>query len=240
MAINEVGRDRINRFKTQFREDPNVLLNAVPVDSISAWGPKHIESIKLRRTHQLPSQAVSDVDFLVNLHSTLVAWRIARAGLVSVKEFATHVTRIGNALDPLSEYRIEEIHDDSINDMTKVIWAAISNLPITDKHARMVYGSKAIHHLLPDLVPPMDRKYTGYIFGKNNCNGNNHYHFHSSREAQTFSDIFPEFIRIAKYFASELVELEYQFKNDADNFNTSIPKILDNAIVGFLELDCKR
>jgi len=41
----------------------------------------------------------------------------------------------------------------------------VSGLAVVDNKARIVAGTKTLHHLLPDLVPPMDRAWTGAFFG---------------------------------------------------------------------------
>lgn len=70
----------------------------------------------------------------------------------------------------------------------------------------------------------MDRKLIGSFFGKNDND------FSQKNEERTFSDIFQELVRLARDFAPQLES----FVN-ACSFNTSIPKTLDNAIIGYLE-----
>ena len=40
----------------------------------------------------------------------------------------------------------------------------IQTLDINDNYTKAVVDSKALHHLLPDLIPPMNRAYTGRFF----------------------------------------------------------------------------
>ena len=41
----------------------------------------------------------------------------------------------------------------------------VSDLGVVDNKSLLVAGTKTLHHLLPDLVPPMDRRWTGAFFG---------------------------------------------------------------------------
>src|SRR5437667_6193176 len=44
------------------------------------------------------------------------------------------------------------------------LWQVIGNPGIVRNRALIVPGTKALHHVLPDLVPPMDRAWTGAFF----------------------------------------------------------------------------
>ena len=45
------------------------------------------------------------------------------------------------------------------------VYRLIAALEVVTNKARIVAGIKTLHHLLPDLVPPMDRQWTGLFFG---------------------------------------------------------------------------
>ena len=44
------------------------------------------------------------------------------------------------------------------------LWQVIGNLGIVRNRALIVPGTQALHHVLPDLVRPMDRAWTGALF----------------------------------------------------------------------------
>jgi hypothetical protein len=44
------------------------------------------------------------------------------------------------------------------------LWQVIGNLGIVRNRALIVSGTKALHHVPPDLVPPMDSAWTGRSF----------------------------------------------------------------------------
>jgi hypothetical protein len=41
-----------------------------------------------------------------------------------------------------------------------IAWDVIAHVKVSASQTQIVAGSKFLHHLLPDLVPPMDRQYT--------------------------------------------------------------------------------
>ena len=74
----------------------------------------------------------------------------------------------------------------------------------------------------------MDNKFTGEFFtGKRNS-------VSSASEAR-FSDIYSGFVCLAR----ELVKNTEFMDRVGEDFNTSIPKTIDNAIIGFMQLEKK-
>lgn len=104
------------------------------------------------------------------------------------------------------------------------LWTVIEKLQVGQQGTRLVVNTKAVHHPLPDLVPPMDRTYTFWFL----------YDFpdvvnHRS-EKSVFSEIWPVLVRIARAKA-DLAPLYI-----GRGMHTSIPKMIDNAIIGYRHL----
>src|SRR2546421_6016081 len=96
----------------------------------------------------------------------------------------------------------------------------ISKLRIGTGLTKIVAGSKALHHVLPDLILPIDREYTIRFFF--------HHKSLSQGDEIAFLEMFPYFHRIAK-------ECRDQIKaRTGRGMNTSATKVIDNAIVGFV------
>jgi hypothetical protein len=96
------------------------------------------------------------------------------------------------------------------------------HLEIMKSKRRIVGVSKAMHFLLPDLVMPIDSTYTmPYFYGTNKYNEK------AEKEFQTFLDIFTKTHRITKNLKLTNDDV------DGEKWNTSIPKLIDNAIIGF-------
>jgi hypothetical protein len=92
--------------------------------------------------------------------------------------------------------------------------------------ARIVIGSKAVHHLFPVLLPPIDRRYTLRFFLDIEA-------LPARRERDAFDEIFPRFHRIAVECAA-VIQTLLQEGVPADRYmRTSSSKMIGNAIVGF-------
>ncbi len=59
--------------------------------------------------------------------------------------------------------------------------------------SKIVGGSKTLHHVLPELMPPIDRTYTGFFLSRDQSQ-----HFQNApQEAETFRLAFESFCAIA-------------------------------------------
>jgi hypothetical protein len=91
------------------------------------------------------------------------------------------------------------------------------------KSRRKIVGvSKALHFLIPDLVMPIDGKFTmTYFYGYNK------YYNEPEKEFEIFEDIFNK---------TEKIVAKLNLNNDdlkEEGWNTSVPKLIDNSIIGF-------
>ncbi len=100
------------------------------------------------------------------------------------------------------------------------LWRVIETLKIVANATPLVAGSKTLHHLLPELVPPMDRAYTQQFFGWNT----HHFQHHQRR---CFESAFAAFVLIAS-------QVDAQHYVGTGVWNTSVTKVLDNGVVGYL------
>jgi hypothetical protein len=126
------------------------------------------------------------------------------------------------SLAPLTMWRLSSEHVGAVGEG---IWKVISALRIGVGATRIVSGSKALHHVLPELVPPVDREYTIRFFfhNKNLYQGND----------VAFLEMFPYFHRIGTQCRGRI---EARLGR---GMNTSSTKVIDNAIVGFVRTHLK-
>jgi hypothetical protein len=55
-------------------------------------------------------------------------------------------------------------------DAAAIAWGVIAHVKVSMFRTQIVAGSKFLHHLLPDLIPPIDRQYTFTFFtGQKTC-----------------------------------------------------------------------
>ena len=91
---------------------------------------------------------------------------------------------------------------------------------------RIVGVSKALHFLLPDLIMPIDSSYTMPVIY-----GYNRYSNDREKETKDFIHIFRKTVEIAQRLNLSPSDI------DGDGWNTSIPKLIDNAIIGYDKLE---
>ncbi len=122
----------------------------------------------------------------------------------------------------LQSIEIDNIPSDKIESITQSLWDVIDNLQIGKGETKIVAGSKALHHLLPNLVPPIDSEYTLKFFYDNRGTALN------QGDSTAFREIYPHFHKIASTCSNAIG------KHIGHGMNTSKTKVIDNAIVGFV------
>lgn len=171
-------------------------------------------------------QLVKDKKFLELVYMTLISWNMNQRGAIMVpfKEFLDSVLLNHKILKKLSQYRIEKL---SIKDMDIVlaqIKILFKKLTVMGTKSKIVGVSKTLHFLLPNLIMPIDRTYTMQVMYKSNA------YLTNEKEINQFNQIFKEFYKIA-------IKLKLSDKDlEINNWNTSVPKLIDNAIIEFKKI----
>lgn len=176
----------------------------------------HRQTIERRRQLGTVESALADHLFVDLLYRTLQKWGIGIRGsrLVPLPQFQQALLAHLGTMEELQGCSIERPRARSAQHVYKLI----ANLGVVENKARLVAGSKTLHHLLPDLIPPVDRRYTGAFFSWSTL---------APQDAQEriFLEAFGAFETIAAaVLPSRLV---------GAGWRTSSSKILDNAIVGY-------
>ena len=193
----------------------------------------HVEAIRRRRALISLRAALADRELLVSIYATLASWGMHRMGpvgakLVAFDVFADSIRQHEERLLRLEPLRLEELEGAHINEVTSLIWEAVIAISVSATESRLVAGTKALHHLLPDLVPPMDRRYTDAFFFGANISFNSL--AFQKKPAAAFEEVFPQMVRIVR-------ECRSAFEKRINvGFHTSLTKCVDNAIVGFVIL----
>lgn len=115
-----------------------------------------------------PVAALADDVFVDSLYATLRAWGIGVRGsrLRPKDDFVASLNSESAVLAVLSQRTIWEARFPE-DDVDKQVWALIERLEIVQNDAKLVALTKTLHHLLPNLIVPIDRRYTGSFFGWN-------------------------------------------------------------------------
>ena len=186
----------------------------------------HRSTIERRRKLGSAIAAINDDLFLTELRETLVSWKVGtRAGtvLVGFDKFKDSLIRHSEIISSLDGLNIEDNGLD-IDRIAGKIWKLIDELEIVENSrgervlAPVVSGTKTLLHILPDLVPPMDREYTQAFFGWHNPE-------FQYRQEYCFKYIFRSMAMVARRVKPSLYV--------GTGWHTSTAKIMDSAIVGF-------
>ena len=181
----------------------------------------HLRTMALRATFPNVATALDNDRFIESLRVTLSDWKLRRAGLLEIVAF-------GQALRE-KQAEISDLETLSLGcepqDGCERVWSLIESITITRGGSRLVSGTKALHHLLPQLVVPVDRMFTGsFIFAYQDSDFKA-----GDGERETFRVAFRCSSRIAAQIAPNVPTYRARHRS-----HTSITKLIDNAIFGFV------
>jgi hypothetical protein len=200
------------RYLQAFERDP-------PFRRYGQW-EYHIETIQRRRELGSAIKAIYDDQFLAALYKTLQAWGIGIWGskLRSFDEFMAALRDRSSEIHALEDKAIDDPQMNVI-ETCQQLWRLIDTLDIVANNTRIVAGSKALHHLLPELIVPMDRAYTQKFF----CWQSPTFQY---EQKSCFEQAFASFGQIARrtnpgqYVSS--------------GWHSSRTKVIDNALIGLI------
>lgn len=127
---------------------------------------------------------------------------------------------------------IAEAQQFDFREMNSTKWALLQeifrSINIMVSRTRLVGNSKVMHHMLPNIVPPIDREYTlWYLRGNKNIRNDLEY------EWQLMKGIISEFfIPVASDSAFEAKASQWMGRRDEYPWDTSVIKIVDNLVIG--------
>ena len=177
------------------------------------------------------SKALEDRLFFEYLYATLASWGMHRMGpkgakLVEFADFMETLQRQKSKILNLRRVKLTQVREEELNRIMNRLWEILSNLRISSSETQLIAGSKALHHLLPDLLPPIDRQHTlRFVYGYNPTYGS---------EEQWFKRAYSCLWRIG--FRKRDVIPQWVGKG----FHTSETKVIDNAIIGYVKTRMKR
>jgi hypothetical protein len=188
----------------------------------------HLRTLELLRTHASPVDALGDQRYLDSLYATLASWGMHRMGprgakMRSMAEFREGFQAQRSAIALVQRLELQRLAEDEAVDVADHVWSIVDGLTIGVGATKIVAGSKALHHLLPGLVPPIDRQYTLRFFYGNKL-------FAPGDQARMIRTMFPLFREIAVACAGPIADALAHPTSPMDN---SVTKVIDNAIVGY-------
>lgn len=190
----------------------------------------HRETITMRNQFNSVSDAIDSYDFIVKyIGYTLVAWGMdgQAAELAPRSMFFRRIKNHKRYIVGLERISASYLRDPRIIER---LWRIIHSLGLSQTNSQIVTGSKALHHLLPRLLPPIDREYTSRFFTppdlKNVRNPNTHSQFKSIATGFGYIVGLIE-MQCGAGYLPRLV--------GTTDWATSETKLIDNAIIGYVK-----
>ena len=182
------------------------------------------------------NQLLTNQNFLEYLYATLATW-----GLHSMRgPFMIDFEDFLNVFQDQEIIRnLNEIRDITLEDTTEIenhqqdILNLFNRIKITTANTILVANSKLLHHLHPDLFPPIDRQYIFRYFYVQDINARN-ININPRREPTYFWEILMEY---SQFYQGNRNLVDEIMRENQTGTETSVPKVIDNLIVGlnFLE-----
>jgi len=172
------------------------------------------KTIQSRREKPLETLFEESDRFIELIYATLVAWDMNSRGakMKYFDDFKLEILKNKKSFQFISDYALDKISYAKLLEIKRISGTIYDNLHVMRSGGKLVSNSKLMHFILPDLIMPMDRQNTLRFFFK-----------HSGESKSKFLTILEYSYHLAK-------ALDIRIFID-DNWNQSVPKIIDNAII---------
>jgi len=185
----------------------------------------YLNLIKMHNKSNNYARLLKQSNYVQLTYNTLQDWNMDQRGakLASFNVYNNSILSNETILTKLYPLRLELLNTSSLNTALMDLKTLFINLKVMQTKARIVGVSKTLHFLLPNLVMPIDRNnilallYLGAPYSSN-----------PQKEFRIFREIMTEYNLLCKSLSLSI--------SDVNNtgWNTSIPKMIDNALIAFL------
>lgn len=187
----------------------------------------HQKAIERRRSHDSVDTLLADQQFLEYVYAVLPAWGMHRMGAqrAKVTEYAQLVSSLRATAPSLRELwplSISGLEPDCVAEVSEQAWQIVAAIKASTSETQIVAGSKVLHHLLPDLIPPIDRQYTFRFFTGQKAV--------PAGDRQAFLEWFPYLAEIGSRCRTPIEAAMRQ----GTPMSAGRAKVIDNAIIGFM------
>lgn len=182
---------------------------------------------QIRKEKEISKLVIQD-SFLQDVYNVLKSFGMGSrsAKIKNLQEFKNTILQNKDEIIFLSQYELENLSIQDFESLKEPALKLFKSMEIMESHARLVGFSKTMAHLVPDLIPPIDRQKIHLFFY-----GHTNLPHEVGSEANRFWEILSYFFEICK-------EVKISKNNwKLEGFNSSVPKIIDNAIWGFMSLN---
>lgn len=172
--------------------------------------------------------------FLELLYAVLAAWGMdsGQAQLRDFSDFRRAVCALvaSATFGSLEASRIDDVNAGWKGELQSLWDLLADDCRVMASASILVGSSKVLHHLLPDLFPPIDRKYTMFLMSHLDCMD-----FKVARTAAqkpSFNEFFKAMLFFA-YVARAHPDVNKHVSSGRP-MSASIPKVIDNAILAYV------
>jgi hypothetical protein len=137
-------------------------------------------------------------------------------------EITTALRDKAAVLEQLWPLRITELDARAACDAAALAWQIIAHVKVSTSRTQIVAGSKFLRHLLPDLIPPVDRRYTFRFFTGYQA---------VTSDQTSFLDWFSKLAGIGNRCRASIYDVIVR----GGFMATGEAKVIDNAIMGFMQ-----
>ena len=190
------------------------------------------------------------VEFLGDRHiemiyATLASWGMHRMGdpedtkakMVEFDDFRSSILACRKELTGLRNERIENLTLDQYAEILRGLRVVYERLKVSISDSTLVAHAKTFAHIVPHLIPPIDRQYTVRFFTQDATE-----FFTKSgkpRLAQVPDGLdtqFEQFVELSEKIKILFDRCDRKMLHvNGQGFNTSFPKIVDNLIMAFVK-----
>jgi len=199
----------------------------------------HIQAIKEQETNFISERHIEMI------YATLAAWGMHKMGdpdytktkMINYSEFKKSILIHGEELRRLRHIVMHQVSLKDYKDYIDNLEQIYHNLKVSISESTIVANSKTLAHILPQLVPPIDRQYTVRFFTQEyksffTKKGK----YKSVYLPKGISEQFADFKKYCCLIKALFDKCKHQiFTIDKESFNTSYPKIMDNLIMAFVK-----
>jgi len=188
-------------------------------------GPSHYFHQRALETRQ-EAWSLAHLEYV---YATLSAWGMHRMGKGGSKMQSFDTFR--RSVEPLQD-KITEAQQFDFREMNDQKWANLEeifrHINVMASGTSLVGNSKVMHHMLPNIVPPIDREYTlRFLRGTVNIKNDSAY------EWQLMKGIISDFfIPVASDKEFQQKADKWMTRKNEYPWDTSILKIVDNLVIG--------
>ncbi len=199
----------------------------------------HVQCIKEQQSNFLSARHIELI------YATLASWGMHRMGdpkttKTKLHEYNDFKDSILRSRDKLKSFVENNFYDMEYSDYIATIEnlkGIYQGLKVSISDSTIVANSKALAHILPNLIPPIDRQYTIRFFTQDRDKffyNNGKYRLVNlpngiEKQFELFVGICGKIKALFDHIDSSIIEI------NKETFNTSYPKVMDNVIMAYVK-----